>query len=253
MRHIQKNEKEPISLKLYRETTQGATWKGFIDKHNELKKYILKEQGYLCAYCMKKIDIGKMSVEHYKSRKHFPQFQLDYSNMIGVCEGCIPPEDVQKYIEPEAIKSYKEYKNNLKLQLNISIFEQYEENQHCDKSKKSNEFLSLDIREEDCESKIFFTKEGEIKPKENDLNLEFDLNCILNLNHPTIKEYRKNIIDQVINNLIREKPDKQWNQSFFDKHIEKWKQKVGEKYKAYYFIAVLFLKEMSSKRKYSRD
>ncbi len=252
MIYIQKL-KEPNSLKDYRETTPNASWKGFIDTDSKLKKTILEEQGYLCAYCMKKIDIGKMSVEHYQSRTNFSNLQLNYSNMIGVCEGCIPPEDIQKHIESDFLEQYKEYKESLKSKLNITSFEKYKENQHCDKSKKSNEFLSLDIRKQDCELKISFTKGGEIKSKENDLKLEYDLNCILNLNHPIIKEYRKNIIDQVKERLKQEKPDGQWNTPFLEKHIEKWKQKVNERYKAYYFVAVYFLEELKSKKKYSNN
>lgn len=53
-----------------------------------LQKQILAEQGYLCAYCMQRIStIADMKIEHVLSRDEHPEKQLDYSNLIGCCQG----------------------------------------------------------------------------------------------------------------------------------------------------------------------
>ena len=62
-------------------------------------KALLKEQGYLCAYCMKKITEKTIHIEHWIPQRH-PQegyleysqedcdrFAIDYQNMLGVCPG----------------------------------------------------------------------------------------------------------------------------------------------------------------------
>ena len=62
---IQKNS-EPNSLREHR-NTPGADFDG-LDK-TELRDSLLKEQGYLCAYCMKRIrQENKVKIEHYKAR-----------------------------------------------------------------------------------------------------------------------------------------------------------------------------------------
>ena len=39
-----------------------------LEARTELKESLLKEQGYLCAYCMARIDKDHMKVEHFKPR-----------------------------------------------------------------------------------------------------------------------------------------------------------------------------------------
>lgn len=61
-----KKRTEPKSLVEHR-CTPGATFDG-LDK-TELRECLLKEQGYLCAYCMKRIhDEKDTKIEHYRAR-----------------------------------------------------------------------------------------------------------------------------------------------------------------------------------------
>ena len=53
-----------------------------------LRKSLLQEQGYLCAYCMRRIrDDGKtpIRIEHYEARN--PENTFDYKNLLAVCSG----------------------------------------------------------------------------------------------------------------------------------------------------------------------
>ncbi|NEG90621.1 retron system putative HNH endonuclease [Bifidobacterium aerophilum] len=67
---------------------------------SELKESLLKEQGYLCAYCMRGIDADRMRVEHWHPQSdgvEGARLSVQYSNMFACCEGGeetkAPPED----------------------------------------------------------------------------------------------------------------------------------------------------------------
>ncbi|MFN0203590.1 MAG: retron system putative HNH endonuclease [Bacteroidia bacterium] len=93
MKHIAKFlNNEPNSLKKYRETTENATYSGYVDKDIEtgeekpLKKALATEQGYICCYCNNRIEIDKMTVEHYKPQSLYPKDDLNYMNLLGSCK-----------------------------------------------------------------------------------------------------------------------------------------------------------------------
>jgi uncharacterized protein (TIGR02646 family) len=77
----------------------GAVYDGpnFTPVKDKLRIALVKEQHGLCAYCMSRIEAvaSKMKVEHWRCQDHFPQLQLDYGNLLGVCkghEGAIPKD-----------------------------------------------------------------------------------------------------------------------------------------------------------------
>jgi uncharacterized protein (TIGR02646 family) len=53
-----------------------------------LQKALLEEQQYLCCYCMKKIDMSRVSVEHFieKSSREGANLSVEYSNLLGSCD-----------------------------------------------------------------------------------------------------------------------------------------------------------------------
>jgi len=98
MFHIQKG-KEPKKLALHR--NDGGTYDDFsLDKgKREVKNQLLKEQSKLCAYCTTSINFDEtinfdnMKVEHWlpqnnENHPEYKEFELQYSNMLGVCKGC---------------------------------------------------------------------------------------------------------------------------------------------------------------------
>lgn len=57
-----------------------------------IKQHLLSEQGYICAYCMQRISIDNMGIEHYipqhpEDQEYDPAATIDYSNMLAVCRG----------------------------------------------------------------------------------------------------------------------------------------------------------------------
>lgn len=80
-----KKGKEPNSLTEYKKQSNA-----YYDGCNkaDIKKALLQEQGYLCAYCMKRISEDDMTIEHYNAQSHTDKKEaLDYNNMLGVCFG----------------------------------------------------------------------------------------------------------------------------------------------------------------------
>ena len=82
---------EPKELTEYK-STPGASYEGFVQK-NVVKCQMLREQGYLCAYCMKRINVKDSSIEHWKPQNPNTETaadvkgSLDYRNMLCVCDG----------------------------------------------------------------------------------------------------------------------------------------------------------------------
>lgn len=55
---------------------------------NDVKKVLIHEQHGLCAYCMKRIRMDAHSrIEHFVPLSSSKEKALDYSNMLGVCDG----------------------------------------------------------------------------------------------------------------------------------------------------------------------
>ncbi|MGO1247313.1 MAG: retron system putative HNH endonuclease [Oceanisphaera sp.] len=173
MINIIKKDEPPILL-TYRKAPD-ATYDGenFTAVKAEIRSYLLREQGYLCAYCMSSIENEqlKMKIEHWQSQKSHPERQLDYKNMLAVCKG---NEGHSKA------------------------------NQHCDTRKADldlniNPAQPADVTQE----KIKYLGNGKIKA--DDVALDEQLNQVLNLNYYRLSENRKSVISAVQVILNKEK------------------------------------------------
>lgn len=129
-----------------------------------LQDSLLKEQGYLCCYCMKRIVATSMSVEHWKPRSKFPELALDYDNLLAVCDG-------------NQGQSPKD--------------------QHCD-TQKGNKTLSLNPADPNHASRLkirYLPSTGKIESADCQLAQEID--SVLNLNHALLLASRKEVISRV--------------------------------------------------------
>jgi len=229
MKYIEKRKQnEPIELKNYRETTPGAVYdKGYVDKSpsdknkRPLKEALLKEQGHICAYCNGRISLDinsdykpRIEVEHFLSQKKHPEKDLDYENMLGVCNG-------------------------------ITI----EKNEHCDKSKKEKLLKKLDPRKPNIESLIDYTLSGKIAAVAENKDVTHDIK-LLNLNDSFLEKSRKQTMDEALKRLKEKHPQRTWTKYLFDKEIEEWKNKHKGKFRPYCQSAIWFLELLKSKPKY---
>lgn len=97
---------EPKELTEYKRNNRGDSDFGFDGigmPKNIVRTSLLREQGYLCAYCMRRIEdsANKVKIEHYVDRKTCSD-ELDYNNLLAVCNG---DYEVTEYIKN--IHAYK--------------------------------------------------------------------------------------------------------------------------------------------------
>ena len=85
MIYIQKKP-EPNLLLEYRHQTNARLDDRDPDVKIQLRESLLKEQGHLCAYCMRRItDAKDTKIEHFEART--PENELQYHNLLAVCRG----------------------------------------------------------------------------------------------------------------------------------------------------------------------
>ena len=83
-----KKSVEPHSLMEFRESTPDVSYEGLPkDVKDDIRNYLLIEQGYICAYCMERIDCDSTTIEHFIPRSTDSSKDLEYGNMLGVCPG----------------------------------------------------------------------------------------------------------------------------------------------------------------------
>jgi uncharacterized protein (TIGR02646 family) len=243
MKYIEKRPRnEPQALRNFRNNTPNASYGGYIDKDIEtnevhpLKKALLMEQGYLCAYCMGRISLDlntnhkpKVEVEHFKSQELFSNLNLSYKNMIGVCNG-----------------------------LSVTYPEKTDVH-HCDKTggiegkiRGQVELKKLNPCDKNCERLITYKADGKILAVNNNIDVTDDLEKVLNLNNKALKNARKVVVDNAKEKLINEKSVGQWNKAFLQRHLDFWKSMNTGEYKRYCMIAVWFIETLLSKPKYNR-
>ena len=235
MKYIKK-QREPKSLAKLRQTP-GAKYQG---PQEEWQHKLLEEQGYICAYCMARIslerdDKGKpdIGIEHYLSRKQRPDLDLDWNNMLGVCNGSFGIDSHcdkaqgRKNDQGEFIKGKQDGDAKLKV-LNPRF-------------KKLSEKV------------LKYSLSGEILPNTSNQQLKQqikeDLDCILNLNDSKIRQARKNIIEHAKDRLKKKYPKGDWKIQHIDQEIIAWQSKTPDgKYKAYCQAAIWYLQDLKEKR-----
>lgn len=141
-----KKNRIPSSLVEYKQTINASFDNLPKEVKDKLRTSLLKEQGYICAYCMKKLedDSSKVKIEHYIARNE--ENELDYNNLLAVCKGN----------EGEPF-----------------------ERQTCD-TRKGNREVKINPQVNSDILTIGYTSNGEIKSSNLDYQEDFD--NILNLN-----------------------------------------------------------------------
>ncbi|MEB3193446.1 MAG: retron system putative HNH endonuclease [Snowella sp.] len=141
MRYIQKQEAPP-EFTQWKEQNPLADYERLGKKaSNKIKKIVhqslLTEQGYICCYCQRRIDLNNSHIEHLKPKDEnlYPELALDYNNLLASCQ------KMNKKGEPR----------------------------HCGSLKDNwyDEKLMVSPLEENCAEYFSYTVLGEILPSEN--------------------------------------------------------------------------------------
>lgn len=210
MKYITKGT-EPHSLLEHR-TKEHACYDNIPSTtKEEIKEALLSEQGHVCYYCMKRIHFEDMKVEHWKPQKYV-ELSLRYTNMMGACDG---NEGNPKQLQ-------------------------------CCDTRKGEDEISINPLDPISEVRIKYKDDGRIYSDNETVNK--DLNEILNLNHQTIKDNRKGVIDSIVKNLQNKYPNKPWTKSIIQQEIHKWNNRDSEgKFREYYGVALFYLQKRYSK------
>ncbi len=167
-----------------------------------LRKQLLSEQGYICCYCMSRIEERTSKIEHFKAQSKFRKLQIDYTNLFIACKG------------GEGMSSH-----------------------YCDTAKGNEPLDSISFLSK-MENSIKYCKNGTILSNESSKThkstLTDEINSILNLNTKILVNNRK----QTYNNF---KKRGKWSKSDLQKAISHYKSKHNGKYEPYAEMMVYLL------------
>jgi uncharacterized protein (TIGR02646 family) len=160
MRTIQKGP-EPATLTRHRQQPH-ANYDNYVDK-TALRQALVAEQRGLCCYCQSRIQATPegMKIEHWQCQADHPPRQLDFSNLLGACQG--------GHGRPER-------------------------EQHCD-TRKGNRDLCFSVCDvaHSIERQIRFLGDGRVES--DDAGINTALNDVLNLNLSRLINNRKAVLD----------------------------------------------------------
>lgn len=146
---------------------------------SDIKKSLLAEQGYICAYCMQRIglDTGEagektrseqITIEHYAPQSTSDSdLDNDYQNMLGVCSG--------------VVQSTKYANKHI---------------QTCDKHR-GNTPLTVNPQDESTISQIKYKTSGEIYSDDRAINNDLNITLNLNSSEAFTKANRREVINYV--------------------------------------------------------
>ncbi len=89
MKHINKNQPPQDFIKWKNQVNEDwqPTWNIFQNPQKcSVHKSLLKEQGFICCYCGRRINLTDSHIEHLKPRNQYPNLALDYDNFLASCE-----------------------------------------------------------------------------------------------------------------------------------------------------------------------
>ncbi|HMR86545.1 MAG TPA: TIGR02646 family protein [Saprospiraceae bacterium] len=136
----------------------------------QLKAELLDEQGFICAFCMEKLENNSQcSIDHLKPKSENPsENTFDYYNLLAVCEGKNPSD--------------KPLKEDLR---------------HCN-NKKEDKSIEISPLEFSCEENFIFDAMGNIYS-----NNQENINAIntierLGLKSPILVKKRKEAIERTL-------------------------------------------------------
>jgi uncharacterized protein (TIGR02646 family) len=181
----------------------------------EIRTYLLQEQGYICAYCMKRIMDNQLTtkVEHWHSQNRYNNEQLEYKNMLAVCCG-----KTQNCNHCDGKKSQFDNTHDL-------LYNPSESKHHI-------------------ESKIEYSTTGRVKS--NDIVFNEQLNSMLGLNCSRLIENRKAVIESVQIGLSKKSGTRTVNEIRIE--IDKWSSVDHDGCKKEYCGVALFILHKKSKQ-----
>jgi len=203
--------------KCYEDTKNDNSKNPKVTTRTDILKDLLDEQGYLCAYCMRSISLDSATIEHFIGQNYVDdkgnsigkKEDTNYDNMLAVCHG--------NFCKNET---------------------------HCDSSRSKYQdkrpLLNISPLNKQQMNNIKFSQSGVIYYEniDDESEINFDLNKVLNLNCDNIRNERKKIIKVTKKILSQHKFDKK----FAQKELDYWEE-CNNSYKAYCQVAIFELRK----------
>ena len=154
---------------------------------NRLKEALMKEQGYICCYCERRLVAEDSHIEHFKPRSDPSVDPLDYANMLCSCQNQL------KKGEPR----------------------------HCGNLKEDwfDASLLVSPLSPDCEQKFIFTVDGGIHAKTAD-EAAFATIEKLGLNIPKLNDLREKAMEPFLDETLSEQELKQFVTGYLQKNTQ---------------------------------
>ncbi len=198
---------EPQSWTEHR-LTEGADYEATPD----LRAALLADQGYICAYCMRRIPVNDKGVSETSHIEHIipretlsREDRMEYRNMVICCPGAI-----------------------------VSTFRK---DTHCDRHKERDR-ISFSPLDQHFIDTLSYKSDGTIVSTNTTYDTE--INDVLNLNQPLLKANRKAVKDQLIKSLGK----RTWKKGDIERILKVYKEKGPEgKKKEYCGVVISYLTE----------
>lgn len=92
MRKIKKNDSpvwfEKWKTEFYSSFHRQPEYEDFdAASRRRLRNELVKEQGFICCYCMRRIYQEGSHIEHFKPRERYKSEEMNYDNMYASCDG----------------------------------------------------------------------------------------------------------------------------------------------------------------------
>ena len=218
--------KEPKSLTAYRSTISHKNledtniYEDFKEKTKEqcredkadnLRKQLLQEQGYICCYCMSRIDCNNSKIEHFRPQTKNRVVQIDYQNLFIACSG------------GEGSKAKEQF---------------------CDTKKGEKDLDYIDLLSSIEHSVNYVKGAKNIFVISTDKNIDNEMNDVLNLNVTVLSQNRREVYDRVMKNL----KSRGYTIANIQKILNYYKTQHKGKFEPYCEMVVYFLsKKLKSK------
>ena len=231
-----KKGKEPKSLTRYRSQKGPGISKPCYDNapaevKNDIRKALLRDQGCLCAYCMRSISIDSMKIEHVRPRSvdyqaGNPAGTLDYArNLLGVC-------DEKKYARQDGEMLGSEY-FTCDAKKDQGIDPEHYTPLTVDPTNP-NHIDSIDYR----------TASGEIVSRDPQINQELNERLNLNCEKQNLPQNRHDAWLALKNKLIKEMGNGDWSRAKLKKFLENYSAVDSEgKRRPYAGILIWYIKK----------
>lgn len=180
-----------------------------------VQQSLLKEQGCLCAYCMRRISLETLQIEHYlpqhpQDEDYNPALSIDYQNMLAVCSG-----------NKKQAGSF--------------------ENLTCDQHRR-NTPLTVDPLDRTSIDKIKYKTDGTIYSDDPDIEKDLDDTLNLNCSASYLKENRKAALDEIKKALYTQFPGKKVPKQQLERMLMHFQELHNGQYVEFAGVVIWYLK-----------